>query len=81
VALVIVPSYFSGISQNYQLLIFGLGATVVSLVARSGIDWPGIFARLATRSTDRWQRHPLRRPAVIPRRPHPNAAITTGGVR
>ncbi|HZE66870.1 MAG TPA: ABC transporter permease, partial [Sporichthyaceae bacterium] len=41
VALVIVPSYFTGISQNYQLLIFGLGATVVSLVARSGIDWPG----------------------------------------
>jgi branched-subunit amino acid ABC-type transport system permease component len=81
VALVIVPSYFTGISQNYQLLIFGLGATVVSLVARSGIDWPGIFAQLAARSADRWQRTPLRRPATVPRRPRPDAAVSSGGVR
>jgi ABC-type branched-subunit amino acid transport system permease subunit len=81
VALVIVPSYFTGISQNYQLLIFGLGATVVSLVARSGIDWPGIFARLAARSADRWQRNPLRRPAAVPRRPRPDTALSSGGAR
>ena len=78
VALVIVPSYFTEISPNYQLLIFGLGATVVSLVARSGIDWSAIFARLALGSSDRWQRHPLRRPVDVPRRPRADAATSIG---
>ena len=45
---------------NMPTLIFGAGATAVSLLTRTGIDWTGHFARVAERSEDRWRRHPLR---------------------
>lgn len=58
--LVLTPSYFSELSSSYQLLLFGTGAAVVSLLLRSGIDWSGKFTGFADRTQERWNRHPLR---------------------
>jgi branched-subunit amino acid ABC-type transport system permease component len=77
--LVIVPSYFTEISQDYQLLIFGASATVVSLLMRSGIDWGSIFARLATASDERWRRYPLRPGRTPTTAPLGGSLATTGG--
>lgn len=77
--LVIVPSYFTEISQEYQLLIFGASATVVSLLMRSGIDWSAIFARLAKASDERWRRYPLRPGRATKAAPLAGSLATTGG--
>lgn len=58
--LVILPSYFTSLAQSEQLMLFGAGALVCSLLFRSGIDWRGRFAGYAERSAWRYQRHPLR---------------------
>jgi len=78
--LVVVPSYLTSISQDDQLLIFGVGATAMSLLLRSGIDWRGNFSRVAKGSEDRWHRHPLRPATVAAGRSTP-MTVTTGAGR
>jgi branched-subunit amino acid ABC-type transport system permease component len=78
--LVVIPSYLTSISQDDQLLIFGSGATAVSLLLRSGIDWKGRFSRAANRSEDRWRRHPARATAVAAGR-SARQPVTTGAGR
>lgn len=60
--LVIVPSYLTSISQNHQLVLYGVGAIVVALLFRSGVDYGRIFGGLAAKSDERRVRHPLRLP-------------------
>lgn len=60
IVLVIVPSYFASVGQAEQLVLFGGGAAIVSLVLRSGIDWRSRFADYAEGSAERYRRHPLR---------------------
>ncbi len=62
--LVVAPSYLTSVSQSEQLMIFGAGAVLISLLLRSGIDWRGRFAGYAERNADRHRRNPLRAATV-----------------
>ena len=58
--LTVMPSYVTGLSQEWQSVLFGLTALGAAVLPTGGLQLRAIFARFAARSAPRTQRSPVR---------------------